>query len=66
MYYAFRGNRPVGKGPIAGPFHTRAKAKEYGKPGHICRICGKYSGGNTICYDCIMLAFSGGKLCEIL
>ena len=46
------------KNPIAGPFRTRKQAKEHGKPGHVCRFCGHYSGGNTICYDCILLAFS--------
>lgn len=54
MYYAFKGKRP-----IAGPFRTRKQAKEHGKAGLLCRYCGEYSGGNTICYACILLMFSG-------
>lgn len=58
-YYAFKGVRPIGKDPVAGPFRSRAQAKKHGKAGMVCRFCGKYSGGNTICYDCILLAFWG-------
>ena len=49
QHYAFKGEKV-----IAGPFKTRLEAKEKGKPGYKCRFCGKYSGGNTVCYACAL------------
>lgn len=56
-YYAFK---PYGRFVIAGPFRPRADAKPFGKPGHKCRVCGEYAGGNSICRTCICVAFNGG------
>ena len=56
MYYSYK---KYGLKPIAGPYETRCEAKPYGaKTGMKCRICGEYSGGNSICRTCIVYAFS--------
>ena len=55
VYYAFN---PKGTKILAGPFKTRAEAKPYSKKvGMACRFCGRYSGGNTVCYGCIIICF---------
>ena len=55
-YYAFKGKKR-----IAGPFKNRLEAKDYGKPGHKCRVCEGNAGGSSICYACILVAFNGMK-----
>ncbi len=55
-YYAFDGNKI-----IAGPFVERKKARAFKKVGHCCDCCGGYSGGNTICYACIVKCFDPPK-----
>lgn len=55
LYYAFnlKGNRI-----IAGPFKTRSEATRYSrKVGMMCRSCGGYSGGNTVCWACVCACF---------
>ena len=46
-----------GRTVVGGPFASRkeAKAQVQGrqKVGYACRFCGHYSGGNTVCRDCI-------------
>jgi hypothetical protein len=56
-YYAFK---KYGVKPIAGPFKTRNEAKKHGlRVGHACEYCGRYSGGMTICYGCLLCIFAG-------
>jgi hypothetical protein len=59
VYYAFN---PKGNKIIAGPFKSRIEAKSYSKKvGMACRLCCSYSGGNTICYGCIVICFENQR-----